>query len=777
MARIHVLGLIVTIYLVGLISPQDGWSGSAIATEVFSFVSTKVRLQTYPSHMSQATAANLSSVVGQGGTSTEMEQKAGTRSSFVHSEVQVQQEDAGSNRSSESASTSKQKTIMPRVSETTAIRFVTNDGNDSDDGLSWGTAKRTIFGALVSLPGGGPNKAGSGTIYVGPASSANPRVNKGIWLMGPKDPNYNRPPAGWLQCNGCTVNVLGVPNYASGPNGHKNKVLALWGGGSDRDHPAIWLSATQQPIYIANFGIQYPGRAVVIGECSNRLRTGNCGVSGVVLENVSAIINATASNGPCTDITGGSFWIWMRDYGCAGNAYRAKGGPTANNSAAILIDGTSNVGNGLIQVSDANLAGGGIKVIPGSNGSQVYFRNVIQEGDFSHALPPTVWITSWSSFVDAVLDNIQTADSTGTPVVIENDGGGTRGPTVINSEYVTGPGTIINPAYFNSTTVSPKRQRETGFFNNYVEGETDVARRISGLVPSRFENKAATNPSRWSLVLSRGVLKSGVTDPYGGTGAATVTSTSSGTDPQNLQMGTCTPYTPTAGDWIVVGVWGKNIGPTYVTVNASCFGYGFPAVSATYTNPGLQAGDGQWQYQWQAYKVSGGAVTNINAGIPFTVAGGAVTLYAPVLYIIPAGTLSDNEVLEFASNMNSVDSSCEVGQICNVAGHPLVVSSYGTLSNCSSISLPAKCGHAPAGSFVLRPGSTSTKVNTTAVTVNSQIVVMEDSSLGPKLGVSCNRTSGRTYMITDRVSGVSFTVSSSAAPTEHPACLSFQLLN
>jgi hypothetical protein len=78
---------------------------------------------------------------------------------------------------------------------------------------------------------------------------------------------------------------------------------------------------------------------------------------------------------------------------------------------------------------------------------------------------------------------------------------------------------------------------------------------------------------------------------------------------------------------------------------------------------------------------------------------------------------------------------------------------------------------------VLDVGSTTVKVNTTAVTANSQILVIEDSSLGAKLNVTCNRTSGRTYMITDRASGFSFTVGSSSSPTDHPACLSFQVLN
>jgi hypothetical protein len=188
------------------------------------------------------------------------------------------------------------------------------------------------------------------------------------------------------------------------------------------------------------------------------------------------------------------------------------------------------------------------------------------------------------------------------------------------------------------------------------------------------------------------------------------------------------------------------------------------------------AGDGNWEFIWTANKVTGGVATQIGVGNQISNVF-TPTVYGPVMYVIPAATLSDNEVIEFASTMNSVDPNCRVGQICNMAGHPLVVSSYGTMSICRSAVSPAKCDSAPAGSFVLGVGSTTAKVNTTAVTPDSQILVIEDSSLGAKLGVSCNKTTGRTYMITDRAPGFSFTVSSSFAPTDLPACLSFQLLN
>jgi hypothetical protein len=672
----------------------------------------------------------------------------------------------------------EQREVTPRVPETIAIRYVSNGGDDADDGLSWGTAKHTIYGALISLPGGATNTAGSGTVYVGNASSASFRTNAGIWLMGPKDPNYANPPTGWLKCNNCSVNVIGIANSGGGPNGHKLRVMLTAGGGSDRNHPGIWLSAINQAVYIANFQIQYPGRAIVIGECSNNDRSGTCGSQSIILDNISALLSQTATNGPCTDVTSNSFWIWMRDGGCGGNAYNATGAPTSDNSAAILLDGSAGSGSGLIYITDYQLAGGGIKLKQGSNGQSVYVRNVIQEGDGAHALPPTVWFTSWGQSSDAILDNIQIADYN--PAVqsmnnIQNDGITPGGPTVLNSQPVTGSATVINQTVQNTApqVISPLRQRQSGFFDNYVVGQTDVARRIGGLVPSRFANQASSNTANWTFS-SGSTFRQGLPDPFGGTGAAKIAWTNS--VQQNLSMGPLIPYTPVAGDWIVAGVWSQGIAQNGDNFLIGCNGYPIPTLSSTFLNNGMIVGDGQWQYLWIASKVASGPATNICATVHYSNKT-TPTLYGPTLFIIPVGTQSDNEVLEFANTMNSVDSACPIGADCNVTGHPLVVSSFGTLSNCSSAASPAKCDSAPAGSFVLEVGSTTARVNTRAVTANSQILIIEDSSLGAKLHVSCNKTIGRTYMITDRAPGFSFAVSSSFAPTDHPACLSFQVLN
>src|SRR4029077_10163438 len=162
-----------------------------------------------------------------------------------------------------------------------------------------------------------------------------------------------------------------------------------------------------------------------------------------------------------------------------------------------------------------------------------------------------------------------------------------------------------------SQVVSPLRNRETGFFNSYLVGQSDVARRISGLVPARFPNKAATKTSNWTYTNYSGIqtFKQGLTDPFGGTSAASISSSSS--PMEVLSMGDCVPYTPTAGDWIVAGVWAKGLQPPGNAFKIGCYGYPTPTPSTSYQFGGAVAGDGQWNYIWTAFKVASGSATYI----------------------------------------------------------------------------------------------------------------------------------------------------------------------
>jgi hypothetical protein len=102
---------------------------------------------------------------------------------------------------------------------------------------------------------------------------------------------------------------------------------------------------------------------------------------------------------------------------------------------------------------------------------------------------------------------------------------------------------------------------------------------------------------------------------------------------------------------------------------------------------------------------------------------------------------------------------------------------FGTGTNCLSVSSPAACGSAAGGSVALPAGMTTLTVNTAAVTPKSQIFLQEDSSLGKGLGVTCNTTAGRTYTVSAKTAGTGFVITSSAAPSGKPACLSYFIIN
>ena len=105
--------------------------------------------------------------------------------------------------------------------------------------------------------------------------------------------------------------------------------------------------------------------------------------------------------------------------------------------------------------------------------------------------------------------------------------------------------------------------------------------------------------------------------------------------------------------------------------------------------------------------------------------------------------------------------------------------SIGTNTNCSSAASPAVCGASASGSVAILAGTTVV-VNTTAVTANSQIHITPDSSLGAKLGVTCE-TSGAIALagngVTARTAGASFTITTTGTLVTNPVCFSYSIVN
>lgn len=142
-------------------------------------------------------------------------------------------------------------------------------------------------------------------------------------------------------------------------------------------------------------------------------------------------------------------------------------------------------------------------------------------------------------------------------------------------------------------------------------------------------------------------------------------------------------------------------------------------------------------------------------------------------------------VLNFRNNANNADvngiskNSSDVVAVGGSAGvsasGTITAPTYATTTNCASAA--GTCVAAPAGRVTIAAAASTVTVATTAVTANSEIFIQEDATLGTALSVTCNTTTGRTYTVTTRTAGTSFVITSSAAPTTNPACLSFRILN
>jgi hypothetical protein len=93
----------------------------------------------------------------------------------------------------------------------------------------------------------------------------------------------------------------------------------------------------------------------------------------------------------------------------------------------------------------------------------------------------------------------------------------------------------------------------------------------------------------------------------------------------------------------------------------------------------------------------------------------------------------------------------------------------------------AACGNAASGSFSCATNATGATcvVNTTAVTAASQIDVIEDETLGTRLGVTCNTSTNvnpASRLLAARSPGVSFTINLGTVTT-NPGCFSYTITN
>ncbi len=114
---------------------------------------------------------------------------------------------------------------------------------------------------------------------------------------------------------------------------------------------------------------------------------------------------------------------------------------------------------------------------------------------------------------------------------------------------------------------------------------------------------------------------------------------------------------------------------------------------------------------------------------------------------------------------------------------PVEASEY-LLIDAPCVSTGGTCGTAAHGWVTIAAAATTVTVSTSAAHINnsctagsvcSHIHVQEDSTKSGQLGITCNTTIARSYMVTAVTNNTSFVITSSAAPTLNPACISFTI--
>ena len=559
----------------------------------------------------------------------------------------------------------------PGGSTNPSILYASPSGNDNNNGLTWQTAKATVVGALIALPGGSTGQCGNGVVYFADGTPANTISGAGLWLMGPNDPNYANLPVGWLRAPSGGLNIIGVGGTNSGPNPHiPRATLNGPPSSSGRNNPGIWVSAYAGPLYCENIAIGgYLTRCFVLGEDSNNGRTGTGEVSGLTFRNCTGSLQTTISGvGPCWDITGTSFWIFF--YDCGGNGNVINSTPYTYNSAAFLIDGRTNAGNGLVFFhGETNTTQGGIILAPGTNGGSVFVDDITQEGSFTFGSPvaPCVWITAdgASGNVLARINNAQIADGGSTQMPAVQNDGGSSGVFVTNAfgVKINTQGVMTSFAEYTNNyqnmVVSQLRQGQTGFFDGKVVGVKDDVRR-NFLSCARFVNQGRQNTVSWGVAPGVTFTQS-IAAPDGTLNAGRISNANTfqagvyfnvnGAGQQQVSF--------SVGDWVIIGCWvrtnsgtgGVNPPLSYALVSS---GFTFVGnVGQIFGYESIQ-GDGEWKWVYGLGKIA--TIGTNPSYIEFegtTDSTHVLDFCYPVQLHIPSGTISDNEAFEIANTLVS----------------------------------------------------------------------------------------------------------------------------
>jgi len=570
-----------------------------------------------------------------------------------------------------------------------AVCFVHPDGNDAASGLSFTLAKQTLLACVDALTNGG-------TIYVHTPPGTHVNFGgtpsyAGLWMVGPSDPNYASPPAGWRQQK--ALNIIGTGDFHGNFEHGPSKAL-IFAPSQDPAYPTFRFSGVNVGITMSNIQVQYPGRFMTIGIDSDGSKTGALGASaGFEFHNISWNLNQVAGNGPGVEIGPGSFWIWFDHCTIAGNSAEVS---SSDKHAGLLIDPVSVYSTGLIYVTNSiGTRGGGIKFRPTAAWSLFVTDWTVEGGGANDA--PGVWFTNTNGYGFARLENIQLADYTVAVPAVRVDGEGPPSAVWVNgaagsgaTAAVVGPATVVGqyPAQDQNATTTPAGTRGVGFFGGgwgggypTLQARINASRRNFPPVAVRYANLAITNPGGtypdgWNWGGSNVTITTGIDSPDGTAGAARVVNANGYYAGPRFYFST---QTAALGDIFIYGVWFRThsgaVQQYPVVLSTGSDSYKFTNGGAqAYCGPAIkgQLDDWVWCSNWAKIGTSaGGNILLQFLGHSVPNSAGEIDFYGPVLFRIPAGVVSDNEAAEIALNLASYPNTASVGEVSGLPGQTL----------------------------------------------------------------------------------------------------------
>jgi hypothetical protein len=608
--------------------------------------------------------------------------------------------------------------VKPQPSD--AIVFVSPNGNDSNDGLSNGTAKLTILGAYNAL------SANGGIIYLtGGGIGCTPTAGQGLGIAGPNDPNYASMPevlsgVSWVKIKGGAVAIVGLSGQAQ-PAASTD----AWGTSvncGNATTPGLWISGvsnlTLSRIYSRNASI---GLRLSID--SNGGRANSANPSGTI-EIDHCDFNSVSGGGPTVDVGGNLVWVNIHDSVFENNSGAAAASNNASN--IYLSNGNANTALGLIY-SDHNFftGGGGVRFDAATGVSaSFYMRRSLMEGSGT-SQPLYEVINNGVLSSNIVLEGGESDSGTNIPVVRVAAGmdpcltnvsgivqpayyGFLEGPLTVGGANCSANASGGTPTFAELTPVAnviPAAKYQRGGVYGLQQPQNDEYRRAFGPSLVRFANLAAQNPASWVANNGTGETLTpiqGPGDPAGVTNAATLSCTG------NAGTGGCDYYvynnnvTFSPGDYIYIGAWaqpastagfgGAPIGvfgrpvslefvnnppaAKFLAGGPSAGGVGGPGFTV---NPSYQT-DGNWQWLWALAKVTGanGAASQVKIHLAFQ-AGFPINAYAPMFVRIPASSVA----LVAAPGFSSASESGNTVTFTTMAAHNLYGGMPIVISGCS----------------------------------------------------------------------------------------------